>query len=180
MTSRNGSVAFVCTRKQNSDLIKSNRRVLYCPLDLYGGCTCRVRTALIGLFETPQNNLALAVNGDTVSVKSFDENNYMPGISKLLDILVKIFLDDSIKGDYTANVFFSAEYCRDRKTRHREDCLPMGNKGIFKLLKSLQKFDLLDIEWIHNAYLDLSRNKYAFENISDFRSPVWKKSLAGD
>lgn len=61
----------------------------YCPIDLFSGNAKRIHGAIKGLFENPQNNLKMFMNGKTVY------NEYTTEKLQLRRVLKSIFPDIS-------------------------------------------------------------------------------------
>jgi len=99
----------------------------------------------------------------------------------LIDILVLILFNDSLGNNKHEPPVKVAKqsYCRASSFKeHNQDCVHMSNKGLFGLLKELQKLDSLDIENIYKIYEQMSSKGSLKEKLfSDFSSTTWNDVL---
>lgn len=169
---------------------KIGEKSQYCPLDLFGNCTCRMRSALRALFQHPQNNICLHVNGENVTMTFFDKNKVddlkIDSSCELIEILVSILTTDSFKADNNSEEILFKSTNNEAKTyqnckgeRSHINCKQMGNWGIFNILKSLQSVDDLGIEEIYKRYQFYLQNGNLqnIEVFMDFNSSLWTRTV---
>ena len=159
---------------------KVDRKSLFCPIDLYGSCSCHVKHALKSLLMTPQNNICVTNFEKVFSGKIDVNNNFDIGgvySEHLIKILTTVFLHDANQDE---SIYF------DRETEHgscslstfkghTNSCKVIPPKGIFGKLKSLQQLDDKGIKYIYSLYSETSKED--LDMFNNFNSVKWREFM---
>ena len=159
---------------------KVGGKSLFCPIDLYGRCSCRVKHALKSLITTPQNNIRVT-NFEKVFSAKIDVNNHFDigriYSEHLTEILTTLFLHDA---NQDKSNYFDAEIehcCCSLSTfkGHANSCKLIPPKGIFGKLKCLQQLDDKGIKYIFSLYNETSKED--LDMFNNFKSVKWNEFL---
>ena len=176
----------------------------YCPLDLFARCSCRLKRALKSLFQEPQNNLRFFHNGTLVysglpadgrkeSISSLQK--YFDDVSStkkgtpltqdtLIEIVSSILIHDSWQGmeNQLNSINCTASSTPICKTKEKiplvkNDCFPLGKKGILRRLVEVQKLSTVDASTIKSFIKCIKEScdhSIDLEKIQDFTSRHWE------
>ena len=180
----------------------------YCPLDLFASCSCRLKRALWSLFQEPQNNLRVFHNGNVIysglEVNSIKQNttsfnSYLNDISyksketvltndAFISIICSIFVHDSWQGVESQSSLMnctatSTPICKTKENvpLKRNDCFPLGPKGILKKLIRLQQICGIDASTVKSIIEIIKGRKEPsinLERIEDYTSQQWDNFVA--
>ena len=156
---------------------------VYCPLDLFSHCTCRLKRALHYLFQEPQNNLRVFHNGELIysglfvkggksslSTLCHDLNNILvPGKEKILDAssLVNILSSILVADSWQESLFPVQETkrckaktspsCRLSESEVIDDskCTPLALNGVLQKLLKVQQISESTMDEINSIYQEV-------------------------
>lgn len=150
----------------------------FCPLDLYGSCNCQIKYALRSLFETPQNNLTVSVNGQHVPVCELEQHLLEMQFSvncmdDLINLIAEILLHDSQQNSSVSikQRFICSHSCF---TSHETECKELGEGGVLNVLRKLQCLDDMDIEYIAKCLQSDMSTRLEREDILNYHSNLWQ------